>query len=147
MKLVEILARELEVWPDGITELTQWGAAELHDGSGLGADIVVSELADDWVESYVNRPQWEAERDRISKMKSLIEARDNPPSIEPTYEQKLWDRVAQSTLASMLGAIGGADFFVDDAGSHKAVSSSDFASCAADYADAFMAERAKRIGK
>ena len=39
-----------------------------------------------------------------------------------------------------------ADFFVDDAGTHKAVSSSDFASCAADYADAFMAERAKRWG-
>ena len=135
--------RELEVWPDGVSELIQWKHRGLTDDRGFEIRIILSMLAADWESAYVDRPQWQAERDRMKAMGT----QQATASTEPTYEQQLWDRVAQSTLASMLGDIGGADFFVDDACTQKAVSSADFASCAADYADVFMAERAKRVGK
>ena len=156
MKLVEILARELEVWPDAVEYMWQdydgswWGRGSddellsTHE-VGAGHRMFAEKNPEDGNMSVltITRPQWQAERDRMKAMGT----QQATASTEPTYEQQLWDRVAQSTLASMLGAIGGADFFVDDACTQKAVSSADFASCAADYADAFMAERAKRVGK
>lgn len=162
MKLVEILARDLVEWPRDLV-LVQGAGGSVYEAGG-GEFIGYYDMAEDWMLAEVTRPQWQAERDRMKAMEAPKDARTTPEMIaawkaaqgkampieqipEPTYEQQLWDRVAQSTLASMLGAIGGADFFVDDACTQKAVSSADFASCAADYADAFMAERAKRVGK
>lgn len=162
MKLVEILARNIAYWPERIHAMEQCAMGEIIEAGNNSRVFCVTDKAD--YPDIVTRPQWQAERDRMKAMEAPKDARTTPEMIaawkaaqgkampieqipEPTYEQQLWDRVAQSTLASMLGAIGGADFFVDDACTQKAVSSADFASCAADYADAFMAERAKRVGK
>lgn len=141
MKLVEILARNIAYWPERIHAMEQCAMGEIIEAGNNSRVFCVTDKAD--YPDIVTRPQWQAERDRMKAM----DTKQATASTEPTYEQQLWDRVAQSTLASMLGAIGGADFFIDDAGTHKAVSSADFASCAADYADAFMAERAKRLNK
>lgn len=137
MKLVEILARELEVWPEGALVLSQ-----LENGyickpgeSSFDEPITVAyyDLAEDWSSAVVTRPQWQAERDRMSKMEALIEARDNPPSTEPTYEQQLWDRVAKELFAE----------WSSPAVSLK--SASIHAATAMNFADAFMAEREKRM--
>lgn len=136
MKLVEILARELEVWPDGCERISQLSTrgllidTRIHD-AGL-------DLAEDWDRSTITRPQWQAERDRMSKMEALIEARDNPPSTEPTYEQQLWDRAYADAWRhgfSVLGSDCSTEYFQS------------MTQASARMADAFMAERAKRVGK
>jgi hypothetical protein len=84
MKLVELLARELAVWPtDGfnVKYLTQdsdgWIASWEDDGPLIFSDdhwkiayscpvdqLTREELAEDYNESVVTRAQWQAERDR-----------------------------------------------------------------------------------
>lgn len=68
----------------------------------------------------VTRTQWQAERDRMKAMGT----QQATASTEPTYEQQLWDRVAIAFISA---------------------GSSEVGACV--YADAFMAERAKRMGK
>ena len=66
----------------------------------------------------VTRTQWQAERDRMKAMGT----QQATASTEPTYEQQLWDRAAIAFISA---------------------GSSEVGACV--YADAFMAERAKRI--
>ena len=157
MKLVEILAQELEMWPEGALVLSQ-----LENGyickpgeSSFDEPITVAyyDLAEDWSSAVVTRPQWQAERDRMKAMESIElkdteglrealkdwEAAGKPMGdwvtiTEPTvsYEQELWDRVAAECYAKY---------------THKTASRqlcTGWAFAAADY---FMAERAKRVGK
>lgn len=76
----------------------------------------------------VTRTQWQAERDRMKAMGT----QQATASTEPTYEQQLWDRVA-SRRFDCDRAIG--------------VGSGHAARNAYEDADAFMAERARRVGK
>lgn len=127
MKLVEILARELEVWPEGCERISQLSTRGLLIDTRIHDAVL--DLAEDWDRSTITRPQWQAERDRIMAM----DTQQAMASTEPTYEQQLWDRVAISAIS---GLCAGAE---EDYSSvvHDAVF----------IADSFMAERAKRVGK
>lgn len=146
MKLVEILARELEVWPEGAHELGQWPAGEVcirstSTGHPCTEVYTSSNIADD-VDAWCTRPQWQAERDRMKAMKFI----DRTPQAlldqlqrvnEPNHEQQLWDRVAVAAMQAAAINPKGADGFTF---TERSV-------WACDQADAFMAERAKRVGK
>lgn len=91
MKLVELLARELDVWPDnathaiqedsGTVEFTEKGKPGIKEGSWsvlandadgpclwlLGAGVNVTMLATDHATAIITRAAWEAERARIAK--------------------------------------------------------------------------------
>ena len=60
---------------------------------------------------------------------------------EPTYEQQLWDRVASSAIG---GIVASSAFHNYQNFQGNVANAVDFAS---QIADAFMAERAKRVGK
>lgn len=135
MKLVEILARELEVWPD-TDAITQWKRClQITDDNGkiIGG---LSELADDYLECYVTRPQWQAERDRMKAMEEISKFSQEQDQLQhpvsPTYEQQLWDRVAAECYAKY---------------THKNADREKCTGWAFAAADYFMAERAKRMGK
>lgn len=132
MKLVEILARELEVWPESCERISQLSTrgllidTRIHDGN--------LDLAEDWDRSTITRPQWQAERDRMKAM----ETQQATASTEPTYEQQLWDRVAERAFFRVV------DLEIETSQGHTTEFIAKFS---ADQADAFMAERAKRVGK
>ena len=154
MKLVEILARELTEWPEGTNFIFQdydgeaWGDAgneSLYTSSNIceehrkiGDDFPTS-LKDKYC-SLVTRAQWEAERARIAELArgqdSLITTDATPEEwrneCQKQYEQELWDRVAASSLSGVIAA------YTDDDVKNN------IAHCF-EYADAFMAERAKRL--
>lgn len=144
MKLVEILARELEVWPEFRTRFGQLSNGELI-ADGIACTLRAT-LAEDWEAACITRPQWQAERDRMKAMEFI----DRTPQAlldqlqrlnEPTYEQQLWDRVAAS-VAPAVYADAMSEFTktgcpCEDWRDYVA---SDICS----MADAFMAERAKR---
>ena len=147
MKLVEILARELKEWPrvegvdatyarqDGDKEICfRWDA---NDGSveydftpefpDISSDAsVVGGIGC----THVTRAQWEAERARIAM--DGIGAFSQQEQARSQYEQELWDRVAASSLSGVIAA------YTDDDVKNN------IAHCF-EYADAFMAERAKRL--
>ena len=150
MKLVEILARELEVWPDAVEYMWQdydgswWGRGSddellsTHE-VGAGHRMFAEKNPEDGNMSVltITRPQWQAERDRMKAMGT----QQATASTEPTYEQQLWDRVAvAATQAFITGHI-------THFGHENVWQDKELVSCASDYADAFMAERAKRVGK
>lgn len=106
----------------------------------------------------VTHPQWQAERDRMKAMEAPKDARTTPEMIaawkaaqgkampieqipEPTYEQQLWDRVASSAIG---GIVASSAFHNYQNFQGNVANAVDFAS---QIADAFMAERAKRVGK
>lgn len=136
MKLVELLVESWAKWmpaDEAFVHQYDHGMVWSSDGQSWGqADPV-----EDFETARVTRPQWQAEKDRMSKMEALIEARDNPPSTEPTYEQQLWDRVYFEAWKQILPDLG--SLSVEDI--HNFVAGSGL------MADAFMAERAKRVGK
>lgn len=143
MKLVEILARGWAEWPQALVSAFQekdgaiWGNMWFDYKHALG----IVNIADDWETALITRGQWQAERNRMNKMEALIEARDNLPSTEPTYEQQLWDRVASSAIC---GIVASSAFHNYQNFQGNVANAVDFAS---QVADAFMAERAKRVGK
>jgi len=148
MKLVEILARELEVWPEGVHMLDQ-----ASDGYVCRDRYFF--LADDWHSAEVTRPQWQSERDRMKAMGTFdkqalhdeLRSRQGkrmpmPDCVEPeepTYEQQLWDRVYEESWKHAMKACD-PDHVTQEMFSHMT-------ECAGAIADAFMAERAKRVGK
>lgn len=183
MKLVEILARELEVWPEGAQELGQWPAGEIciraaSTGHPCTEVYTSTYIADD-VDAWCTRPQWQAERDRMKTMEEIskfsqeqdqMQARSKDEaqyvegvkriqdsafnaalkeleqkilavSDQPTYEQQLWDRAAVAATQAFITA------HITHFGHENVWQDKELVSCAADYADAFMAERAKRVGK
>ena len=145
MKLVEILARDVKEWLDCWVSAVQdsdgtvWFNLEDNVGPIFDADrswvsnpchSEMFNVSSDFQTAIVTRAQWEAERARILKMDPLVAARDNPPISQ--YEQELWDRVAASSLSGVIAA------YTDDDVKNN------IAHCF-EYADAFMAERAKRL--
>lgn len=147
-KLVEILARELKEWPEGAESI--WQA---DDGAVLADTVALfaaSEISD--VDDYVTRAQWEAERARIAaNQQATAEAREIARTGAMTAEeqeladiacgkrsredQELWDKVAIGAIRAYMAqpkAIG--DVVVEE-----------FVGWGVEVADAFMAERAKRI--
>lgn len=138
MKLVEILARELKEWPIRAEEIGQWPGGEVcvRDLIGVSArEIFTSITIADDVDAWVTRAQWEAERARIAELDrgqySLLteEAEDWRNNCQKQYEQELWDKVAIQAI----GRLG------------NITSLSEAADAVASLADAFMAERAKRM--
>lgn len=147
MKLVEILARELKEWPAKIGELTQscFDTEVLindDDGTGLLPSIFLSTRHDEIGYPGVTRAQWEAERARIAAMEGISAFSQEQANAEAErekrsqYEQELWDRVAQ-------GWIAGAS--ADSECSWSTSATQGHVEIACDVADAFMAERAKRL--
>ena len=150
MKLVEILARDLVEWPRDLV-LVQGAGGSVYEAGG-GEFIGYYDMAEDWMLAEVTRPQWQAESDRMKAMEAPKDARTTPEMIaawkaaqgkampieqipEPTYEQQLWDRVAVGAMIAHMNqpnAIG--DVPVEE-----------FIGWGSEIADAFMAERAKRI--
>ena len=145
MKLVEILARELTEWPEGTNFIFQdydgeaWGDAgkeSLYTSSNIceehrkiGDDFPTS-LKDKYC-SLVTRAQWESERARIAMdcISAFSQEQDQAEQAVSQYEQELWDKVAIQAIGR-LGII---------------TSLSEAADAVASLADAFMAERAKRL--
>lgn len=142
MKLVEILARDWIEWPinhDGPLAQNAHGGIYIPgsfrvDGFDAGLCMSVKQ-ADDWRIALVARAQWEAERARISvdeahKWHIGTETEEWRNECQKQYEQELWDGVAVMILEKV---------------TDRADTIYGAATCAADQADAFMAERAKRL--
>lgn len=164
MKLVEILARELKDWPvEDSFPICQAMKGVLYvscvlqgneDAETIWTEILL-ELAEDWDEAEVTRAQWEAERARIADIRSMelihsgaavIPSAFNPwvgverekeqtnaeadRDRQAQYEQELWDKVATDALSKAIGEVPGVE---------------DLVSLSCNIADAFMAERAKRL--
>lgn len=136
MKLVEILVREWSEWPQALVSAFQekngaiWGNMWFDYKDALG----IVNIADDWETALITRGQWQAERDRMKAM----ETQQATASTEPTYEQQLWDRAyadAWRNGFSVLGSDCPTEYFQS------------MTQASARMADAFMVERAKRVGK
>ena len=92
MKLVQLLAKELKEWPEGVVVYFQWGDGEVfatskgvpteYSGSMwyvVGRDIEMAydapmynkrfDLAEDHDTATVNKSQWQAEREKMNKPK------------------------------------------------------------------------------
>ena len=152
MKLVEILARELTEWPEGTNFIFQdydgeaWGDAgddSLYTSSNIceehrkiGDDFPTS-LKDKYC-SLVTRAQWEAERARMAMdcVSAFSQEQDQAEQAVSQYEQELWDKVASKTLEQRISI---------ELGSPTETPFDLHALVACRIADAFMAERAKRL--
>jgi len=64
MKLVDILARELKVWPHLGERLSQGHRGHVYP-SGGGNHYAILELAEDWVLAEISRTQWQAAVDAL----------------------------------------------------------------------------------
>lgn len=140
MKLVERLARALLEWPHGVESITQSSVdGELyfhHADYEMTESGIYLEQADYCLD--VTRAQWEAERARIlagaqpERDEFIKELVDEACGKRSQYEQDLWDKVAARRFNSHMELRIGREH----------------ASREAFYdADAFMAERAKRLKK
>lgn len=67
MKLVDILARELKVWPEGVESLSQsFGEMVFYVSSEVQLKTMFrAEISEDWRESAVTRAQWQAAVDAL----------------------------------------------------------------------------------
>lgn len=150
-KLIDIAARYVEEWPEDATVLRQDEDLEIcfesndpnHD---VSRDFLANELAEDAEIKggvgyrYITRAQWEAERARILAESSKSTEADKAHIAELTAiacgkrskeDQVLWDKVAAEVFVDVLAI---------------SATSEGGAICACNAADAFMAERAKRMG-
>ena len=168
MKLVEILARELKEWPrTEVLYLSQAQDGDLvldfcdpvsdvpGDWEHLGKCF---DRASDWIDAKVTIDQWEAERARIllesqPERDPLIREitssasvgyqleRDFESEEVNKYEQDLWDKAAISAIGGIVASRGFHEY-----STYQGVPENAAIFCA-ECADAFMAERAKRVGK
>lgn len=145
-KLVTILAEELTEWPEGgVDSIGQAFDGTLHFDGAHGQFIRHSTLqytiCEDLISDMVNRAEWKAERDRM-QLESQQE-RDAYAAYgvaaRSAEDQALWDKVAIASTQAFITA------HVTHFGHENVWESTELVSCAADYADAFMAERAKRM--
>lgn len=161
LTLVEILARNVHKWPAGATHAKQSTESKrifLYGINNSKYDFDFHFFASDAaLHVEVTRAQWEAERARILAesqperdpviseehrekiakdwwSKQMQNATlEVMPEENPQYEQKLWDQVASQIFVKF-----SLEF-------ESASESKDTAINAMDAADAFMAERAKRL--
>ena len=157
MKLVEILARELTEWPEGTNFIFQdydgevWGDAgddSLYTSSNIceehrkiGDDFPTS-LKDKYC-SLVTRAQWEAERARMAMdcVSAFSQEQDQAEQAVSQYEQELWDKAAISAIGGIVASRGFHEYSTYQGVPENA------AIFGAECADAFMAERAKRLNR
>lgn len=142
MNLVEILARELKEWPIRAEEIGQWPCGEVcvRDLIGVSTrEIFTSITIADDIDAWVTRAQWEAERARILAESSKFTEADKAHIAELTAiacgkrskeDQALWDKVAIAAISGLTSWKDGPESLAEDA---------------FDIADAFIAERAKRM--
>lgn len=140
MKLVEILARDLQEWPKGRVVLI----AQAVDGDLIASKdsnfsntfyLGIHELSEDHGTASVTRAQWETERARILLESQPERDADVAKVVDgvaarSAEDQALWDKVAIACYAQNVQ--------VNREREGAAI-------CAFDDADAFMAERAKRM--
>ena len=149
MKLVEILARDVKEWLDCWVSAVQdsdgtvWFNLVDNVGPIFDADrswvsnpchSEIFNVSSDFQTAIVTRAQWEAERARMAMdcISAFSQEQDQAEQAVSQYEQELWDRVAASSLSGVIAA------YTDDDVKNN------IAHCF-EYADAFMAERAKRL--
>ena len=153
MKLVEILARELKEWPrTEVLYLSQAQDGDLvldfcdpvsdvpGDWEHLGKCF---DRASDWIDAKVTRAQWETERARIAMdcISAFSQEQDQAEQAVSQYEQELWDKAAISAIGGIVASRGFHEY-----STYQGVPENAAIFCA-ECADAFMAERAKRVGK
>lgn len=68
MKLIDILARELKVWPEGDSPLVQGSFGQVYICGG-GPIIIETCRADDWELGEVTRAEWQAAVDALNAPK------------------------------------------------------------------------------
>ena len=146
MKLVEILARDVKEWLDCWVSAVQdsdgtvWFNLVDNVGPIFDADrswvsnpchSEMFNVSSDFQTAIVTRAQWETERARIAMdcISAFSQEQDQAEQAVSQYEQELWDKVAIQAI----GRLG------------NITSLSEAADAVASLADAFMAERAKRL--
>ena len=153
MKLVEILARELKEWLDCWVSAVQdsdgtvWFNLVDNVGPIFDADrswvsnpchSEMFNVSSDFQTAIVTRAQWETERARIAMdcISAFSQEQDQAEQAVSQYEQELWDKVAERVFSTA---------FVDGLTGWGEEGFKDVAGRAMTAADAFMAERAKRL--
>lgn len=119
MKLATLLAFRMKRWPIGAQTVRQdcMGVMITNNGTPL---FKAQEIAEDWITAHVTLDEWASERDRVQPMDSEQRAKD----------QALWDLVASSRFCELRSIRYAFNASINEA---------------FDDADAFMAERAKRM--
>ena len=160
MKLVEILARDVKEWLDCWVSAVQdsdgtvWFNLVDNVGPIFDADrswvsnpchSEMFNVSSDFQTAIVTRAQWETERARIAELArgqdSLMteEAEDWRNNCQKQYEQELWDKAAISAIGGIVASRGFHEYSTYQGVPENA------AIFGAECADAFMAERAKRL--
>lgn len=133
-KLVDLLAKHLKEWPEG-AEYARQNRSEsspeymrtyFYGACGYDFDFDLNELAEDEPHTRVTKSQYIAARDRLHA-ETVKEMRETTNAYA---DQALWDKVAIACYAQI---------------AHKGIGIQHAAAKSFDYADAFMAERAKRL--
>lgn len=65
MKLVDILARELEAWPEHMSTLVQWSDGTVPEATGISTNPRFSISCDAGKPVVVTRPEWQAAVDSL----------------------------------------------------------------------------------
>ena len=142
--LKRILARELKEWPAVAQDypLTQAydgslfvSSADFPEGDAAIRTGIRLEIADDIASDggTVTRADWEAERALLASEQA------QPLGDSEEFDQALWDKVA---IAAIGGLTASDIFYNSSMFQYRPDNAAEFAS---GIADAFMAERAKRI--
>lgn len=89
MKLVDILARELKVWPEGYNSLQQsFGGMVFHGAKDGILPIVCLSVAEDFRTAAVTRAQWQAAVDALNAEKEFVPYDFSGPVLD--YGPKEW---------------------------------------------------------
>lgn len=156
MKLVEILARDakewLHYWVSAVQDSdgTVWFNLEDDVGPIFDADrswvsnpchSEMFNVSSDFQTAIVTRAQWETERARIAMdcISAFSQEQDQAEQAVSQYEQELWDKAAISAIGGIVASRGFHEYSTYQGVPENA------AIFGAECADAFMAERAKRL--
>lgn len=156
MKLVEILARDVKEWLDCWVSAVQdrdgtvWFNLVDNVGPIFDADrswvsnpchSEMFNVSSDFQTAIVTRAQWETERARIAMdcISEFSQEQDQAEQAVSQYEQELWDKAAISAIGGIVASRGFHEYATYQGVPENA------AIFGAECADAFMAERAKRL--
>lgn len=153
-KLVDLLAKYLVEWPKRCEIIVQDEDKECNPcgcecadiksnavwirDSPLGCNFYLDELASDWDTAKVTYKQWLAARDRLhaETLKEMIKVGGTLEAQEFDADQALWDKVAVAAVNGEMSCQSNAA---------KRLDAGDLVRYSFAVADAFMAERAKRL--
>lgn len=142
-KLVDLLAKYLVEWPvDKKYPLEQdahgaiYVSSSVHKSGEKFYKNITINLAEDFVDAVVYYADWLAARDRLHEetLKEMIQVGGVLEAQEFDADQALWDNVALQTHEALFRTQDG-----------KAMGFDERAEFSFNEADAFMAERAKRL--